>query len=117
MKSTARISENFASAWEYDGQAMRVYVSGYITFRPLIGKQRELQVQGDEASLPALLDLLSDEIGEAFERIIYDRVSQALRPGVALLVNGRHMSHLPEGLNTPVHDGDEIAIFPPVAGG
>jgi molybdopterin synthase sulfur carrier subunit len=35
---------------------------------------------------------------------------------VAVFVNGRDIRHL-DGLETPVQPGDEIAIFPPVAGG
>ncbi|MGD8807216.1 MAG: MoaD/ThiS family protein, partial [Chloroflexota bacterium] len=36
---------------------------------------------------------------------------------VAILVNGRHYSHLPNGLNTKLKDGDDVALFPPIAGG
>jgi molybdopterin converting factor small subunit len=32
-------------------------------------------------------------------------------------VNGRHVSHLPEGLETELADGDEVSVFPVVAGG
>ena len=33
-----------------------------------------------------------------------------------VLVNGRRIDNL-EGLDTPLKDGDEVSIFPPVAGG
>ena len=39
-----------------------------------------------------------------------------VRQYVAVFVNGRDIRHL-DGLGTPVQPGDEIAIFPPVAGG
>jgi len=39
-----------------------------------------------------------------------------VRQYVAVFVNGRDIRHL-NGLETPVEPGEEIAIFPPVAGG
>ncbi len=39
-----------------------------------------------------------------------------LRPHVRVMVNGID-SELAEGLDTPVSEVDEIAIFPPIAGG
>ena len=39
-----------------------------------------------------------------------------LRPHVRVMVNGRD-SELAKGLETPVADDDQIAIFPPIAGG
>ena len=39
-----------------------------------------------------------------------------LRPHVRVIVNGRD-SELADGLETAVSDNDQIAIFPPIAGG
>lgn len=39
-----------------------------------------------------------------------------LRPHVRVMVNGRD-SELTDGLETAVSDKDQIAIFPPIAGG
>jgi molybdopterin synthase sulfur carrier subunit len=40
----------------------------------------------------------------------------SLRTHVRVMVAGRDVD-LKEGLNTPVRETDEIAIFPPIAGG
>lgn len=40
----------------------------------------------------------------------------ALRPHVRVIVNGRD-SELLQGLSTPLTDDDQVAIFPPIAGG
>lgn len=82
---------------------------------------REAAGQRDfEVELPA-----GAVVGELLRRLI------ALRPKlagkvldengsvpryVAVFVNGRDIRHL-NGLETPVQPQDEIAIFPPVAGG
>lgn len=39
-----------------------------------------------------------------------------LKPLVHVFINGRNIIHL-DGLSTPVKETDEIALFPPVAGG
>jgi len=43
--------------------------------------------------------------------------SGGLQRAVGVLVNGVHCAHSPEGLETVLHAGDEIAVFPPMAGG
>jgi molybdopterin synthase sulfur carrier subunit len=44
------------------------------------------------------------------------REGQELQGGVGLLINGRSIRFL-DGLNTPVREGDDLALFPPVGGG
>jgi len=39
-----------------------------------------------------------------------------LRPYINIFINGKDI-HEGEGLNTSLHEDDEIAIFPPVSGG
>ena len=41
---------------------------------------------------------------------------QALAPYVRVMVNGRDIE-LANGLDTPVNEDDQLAIFPPIAGG
>ena len=64
-------------------------------------------------------------VGELLKRLIALRPnldgklldeSGRVRQYVAVFVNGRDIRHL-SGLQTPVQPQDEIAIFPPVAGG
>ena len=49
---------------------------------------------------------------------LYDAilVEGALRPHVRLMVAGRDIE-LAQGLDTPIREDDELAIFPPIAGG
>lgn len=55
------------------------------------------------ASNPALGDAIRSSDGE-------------LQPYVRVLVNGRDVT-LAQGMATPVSEADQIAIFPPIAGG
>lgn len=38
-------------------------------------------------------------------------------PQVIATLNGRGWGQLPQGLSTPLADGDTICLFPPIAGG
>ena len=82
---------------------------------------REAAGQRDfEVDLPA-----GALIGELLRRLIALRPklngkildeSGHVRQYVAVFVNGRDIRHL-NGVETPIQPQDEIAIFPPVAGG
>lgn len=54
----------------------------------------------------------NEELGTA----IFANGNGELRPHIRVMVNGVD-SELAEGLETAVNDDDQIAIFPPIAGG
>ena len=94
---------------------MKVYLKGYLTFRERLkfGPWVEL---AENSTLRDLVSLLPGDLRymiEASEGVKPDRGSGA----IAILVNGQHFTHLPDRLNTRLVDGDEVAVFPPVAGG
>ena len=97
-----------------DGVRMVVNVRGYLTFRDLVGKRQVELEQG--ATLRKLLEALAQELGEGFARQVLDGKG-GLQRAVGVLVNGVHRAHSPDGLETVLRAGDEIAIFPPMAGG
>jgi molybdopterin synthase sulfur carrier subunit len=95
---------------------MFIQVTGYLTFRKLIPARRmEFPEQG--ATLHSLLAALVEEIGEPFQVGVFDEKRGGLQKSVAVLINGHHYTHLPTGLETPLQEGDQVAIFPPIAGG
>lgn len=54
------------------------------------------------------------ENNESLRAAIFD--GDMLRPHVRVMVNG-HDCELVQGLETPVSEDDQIAVFPPIAGG
>jgi len=96
---------------------MPVSIKGYLTFRDVIGEQ-SFPLTADQAqTLNQLLDWLSSHLGQEFTDLVFDPQTNALSQHVSVLVNGRHYSHLPDKLDTQLQEGDEVAIFPPLAGG
>jgi molybdopterin synthase sulfur carrier subunit len=93
---------------------MQVTVKGYLSFRPLVGELRVPLPEG--STLRALLAELKSSLGGEFARQAYD-AQGVLLDHVAVLLNGQHDSHLPLGLDTPLKDGDQVSLFPPIAGG
>jgi len=95
---------------------MIVNIKGYLTLSQLVGV-REVVLPDSDQTVRQLLAALANEIGEGFaSQVRYDPSGQ-LEGNLVVLVNGRHCSHLPDGLDTPLKDEDEVAIFPPIAGG
>ena len=95
---------------------MQIQVKGYLTFRELMGT-RQVEIRAPQATLRDCLQVLEDQIGEEFRTMVLEAQSTDLQPHIALLLNGQHYRHHPEGLDTIVHDGDQLAFFPPIAGG
>jgi sulfur-carrier protein len=90
-----------------------VEVRFFATFRNLTG-QSACHLDRPPARLRGVLDLLAARYGDEFRRAVFQ--GGALSPVVILLVNGQHVAHT-GGLDTPIHDGDRLSVFPMVAGG
>ena len=89
-------------------------VQGYLNFKKLIGKRQVFLPPG--SSLRDSLALMQRELGWRFEDETFFDVGR-FSGRIVVLLNGMHCRHLPEGLDTILKDGDQVAIFPPLAGG
>lgn len=97
------------------GNEMKVKIKGYLTYKASIGEQfLDLGDKG-KITLRELLVRLSDK--HKLEDSFYRAEAGTVDDRTIILVNGRHHLHLPDRLDTILMDGDEIAIFPPLAGG
>jgi molybdopterin synthase sulfur carrier subunit len=93
---------------------MKVIVKFYATLRDLTGKKEPIEIQLEKgATISKLLDelYLDSRIKEAM--LAED---QKVKPDITILKNGREIRFL-EGNETELSPGDEISIFPLVAGG
>jgi MoaD family protein len=96
---------------------MPVKVRGYLTYKLIIGEQSITVREGETLTLVGLLTLLAVQSSQEFVQLIFEPEAQLLSDQVTVLINGRSYTNLPEKLDTQLKDGDEVAIFPPMAGG
>lgn len=96
---------------------MIIKVKGYLLYRDVIG-EREIE-RPDDAPV-TLLDLIQElaaDLGGEHGRALYDQEAGSITPAAVFMLNGVHLSHLPDRLHTLLRDGDQIAVFQPGAGG
>jgi molybdopterin synthase sulfur carrier subunit len=91
---------------------MKVKVKAFANFREILGREREVELE-EGARVKDLLEDLSLERG--FREATFEETGE-LRDYVMLMKNMKSIEAL-DGLETELEEGDEIAIFPPVAGG
>lgn len=97
---------------------MRIKVRGYLSLREIVGGQPFRIIEAERLTVQDLMQRLARELGEEFARAVSASAPPGgISPYLSVLVNGRHYSHLPDGLQTQLADGDKVSIFPPTAGG
>jgi molybdopterin synthase sulfur carrier subunit len=96
---------------------MKIKVKGYFNFKKIFRNLDISEIEISDGTLRGLFDVLSNRLGEEFTDLIYDIRTKKVRGDLRILLNGRHIVHLPKGLETELKEGDEIALFPPIAGG
>ena len=96
---------------------MKIKVTGYLTLKKAMGDESVLEIEMENATIREVLSGLSKRFGRDFSDLIFDEKTKGLSDHIRVLVNGRHYKHLPNRLDTELEEGDEIALFPPLAGG
>jgi molybdopterin synthase sulfur carrier subunit len=91
---------------------MRVRI--FATLRSLVGaKEVEVDVEAGD-TVRNMLDKLTAEYPALRKRVLDDEGN--LQSSINVFVNGRNIKFL-DGLNSPIQEGDRLALFPPVGGG
>jgi len=91
---------------------MIIKVKAFARFREAFGKELSLELDGKATVMDLLTGLCAPH---GSHDLIFDE-SGMIKKYVNILVNGRHIQSL-SGIKTELVGGDEVAIFPPVAGG
>ena len=92
---------------------MLVRVRAFAGFREILGKERELDAEEGSTIADLLNELAS--YSPRFKELAFDN-SGVLRDYVLLMWNKKRIDPC-QDLSMEMHEGDELAIFPPVAGG
>jgi len=92
---------------------MLVKVLAFASFREILGKERELEIK-EAATAKELLEELA-QASPRFKEAAFDE-SGELRDYVLLMINRKRIDP-GQDLSRPLHEGDELAVFPPLAGG
>lgn len=96
---------------------LAVRVKGYLTLGPIMENRELFEIEEPCMTLKELLMVLGRRFGQAFCEMVFEDNSDIVGPHVRILVNGRHYRTLPDKLDTRIKFGDDIGLFPPLAGG
>ena len=92
-----------------------ITVKVFATFRKLAEGRKEVVLDVPPlCSVRKALEMLFDSHPRLQPEILDE--SGAIRPHVSVFANGRDVRHR-QGLDTMLHAGETLALFPPVAGG
>jgi molybdopterin synthase sulfur carrier subunit len=96
---------------------LRIKVRGYLSLRGVLEDQPFREIEAESITVRELISQVSLELEDEFPQATARSRDDGVGRHILVLVNGRHCSHLPDGLDTELRDGDQVALFPPVAGG
>ncbi|MGD2200991.1 MAG: MoaD family protein [Candidatus Bathyarchaeota archaeon] len=94
---------------------MKVEVKYYAMLREASGRKMEDIELPEGSSVGDLMDVVVGKYGEDFYRYVYDG-QKRVRDYLSFMLNGINVNSM-DGFETPVRDGDVLAILPPVGGG
>lgn len=93
-----------------------------ITLHTILGLKEVVGQRLTEIDLPHgstvedFLTYMKERWGDKLSARLFDPDSGAVLPYVRIMVNGQTIQLL-EGMETPLKEGDEVLILPPVSGG
>ncbi|MFX0206922.1 MAG: ubiquitin-like small modifier protein 1 [Candidatus Hodarchaeota archaeon] len=93
---------------------LKITVKFFATLRKTV-KDKEIMLEVEEGTtILHLLEIIVNIYPSLHDQIF--NVKTELREWIKILINGRNIIFL-NGLKTELNYGDEVALFPPVAGG
>lgn len=95
---------------------MKVKVKLFTTLRELAGSS-EIEIKvSDDGTIRDLIEKVASSLGEEAFNYLYCRDGRMIDPSIRFLVNGIDVQNL-IGFETMLHEGDVVAIIPPIGGG
>ena len=95
---------------------MKITLHTILGIKEVIG-QRLTEVEVPRGSSVAdLLTYMRERWGDRLTARVFEPESGAVLPYVRIMVNGQTIELL-KGMKTPLEEGDEVLILPPVSGG
>jgi molybdopterin synthase sulfur carrier subunit len=85
-------------------------------FREIIGQSKTDLAIPEGSRLKEFIAKLTDTWGDKLSSKLINTRNKEIFPYIRVAVNGQDIAFL-KGLETELHDGDEVLIVPPVAGG
>ena len=100
------------------GVPLEVKVRFFTRLREIVGKREETLQFGnaEKVTVDSVLKDFSKQYGRSFVEYLYDAETGQPRGFLQFLINGESAATL-QGLETELHNGDVLAILPPVGGG
>ncbi len=96
---------------------MKIIVKGYFHLQKAMQSKPLVEVEKEAATIRDVLGDLSIRFGRELTELIFHPEAEEPASHIIVLVNGRNYLSMPDGLDTQLKDGDEMALFPPLAGG
>ncbi|MFX0196835.1 MAG: ubiquitin-like small modifier protein 1 [Candidatus Hodarchaeota archaeon] len=94
---------------------MKIQIKYFAALREIVGKKVEFVELDGGVRVQDVISHLVEIYGTSLEQHLFDKQGK-LSTSYQLLINGINISTL-EGLETPLKEGDTLAILPPVGGG
>jgi MoaD family protein len=94
---------------------MEITVRYFTVLRRITEKRQESLKMKEDSTLEDMLLIITEKYGKNFERYVSSGIGKkGLR--LIFLLNGKDAIQF-EGLKTRLHEGDTVALMPPIAGG
>ena len=97
-------------------KSITIKVQTILYLKKIIGAPEiEVPVQRG-CTLQGFLEKMVNDRGDELASHLFKTNSTEILPHLRLMINGRDIGFL-DGMNTELHNGDEVLILPPVSGG
>ena len=97
---------------------MQVLVRFFTVLREIAGKKEDpLEFPTDaQVTVKTVLQTLQTRYGKPFSEYVFEAKTSEVKGFLQFFINGNSATAM-KGLETELHDGDVLAIVPPVGGG